>query len=108
VEPVSHLNERVIGMYPCWPRLLIPHRPARQVREHLAALLVKAQRPWSAIESPLVEMLEQGMNRGSPRAGRTADGAIDKHRATRVSASQSSFHKYILPVPDAGHGLHAA
>src|SRR5215472_3624865 len=54
-QPSADLDQGRVTMYPCWPRCPVADRVAMQVSEHLAALIIKAQRPRSTVEAGILQ-----------------------------------------------------
>ena len=73
------------------PRLPAADRLARQIGEHLAALVVEAERAGSAIESGILQMPQQRVHRRRPWRGPLVDDITDQHGAGGVTAGQPHF-----------------
>jgi hypothetical protein len=56
--------------------------------EHLAALIVDAERAGSAVEAGLLEVPQHRMDTRRPRRRSLVDDAVDEHGAAGVAARQ--------------------
>ena len=90
-QPSADLDQRRVAPHPCRPRCPVADRVARQVGEHLAALIIKAQRPRSAVEADILQVPQQCMHRGRPGRGWLVDDVTDQHGARGETARQALF-----------------
>jgi hypothetical protein len=90
-DRVDDLGERSIRFHEM--EMIGVHRVAVDVVEHLAPSLVGPAETGSAVIPLLLQVDQQGVNAGCPRAGRATDGLVDPNDLlVRVSAWKSLFH----------------
>ena len=88
-QPSADLDQRRVTPHPGWPRFPVADRFAGQVGEHLAALIVKTQRPRSIVEADILQVSQQGVHRGRPGCGWLVDDVTDQHGARGQTARQA-------------------
>jgi hypothetical protein len=95
----AHLGERTVVMQRRLPGVVTVF--AADERQHLATLLVDPVHAWSAVEPDILQISQQRVHGGSPRAGLPPYRCADTGRGRRTAAAKRLFwlcHAAARPV----------